>query len=391
MGRTKRMRVVAGLLLGLAPSTVLVAGEPPAPVVSLSGSPSVLFAPARDGCDGNDVPDAPARLFRDAEGAITLFGLHYTNHALKGPSLAALKIVCRSALPSHGNGDPAAYDDKSWIAATWTRDGRVVDGLVHHEFQANEHPGRCRFPDYMQCWFNTVLAVRSTDEGADFHKAGQPVVASAPFPQSVGQGRHRGFFNPSNIVSDGRFYYFLASTTGWDGQSNGVCLFRTANPDAASSWRAYDGEDYSIRYTDPYRSPVAPFPKPCQPLAPFPAPVGAVVRQRGTGLWLAVFQAAADRSLFPVSGFYAAGSRDLLHWSTPRLILAGVTNYEDPCRSGGRMIAYPSLVDAEAHGRNFDDVGLDATLLYASLKVEGCAITADRDLLSQPVTIAFKP
>lgn len=383
--------VVAGLLIGFLSSTALLAAEPPVPVVTLSGSPSVLFAPARDGCDGNDVPDAPARLFRDADGAVTLFGLHYTNHALKGPSLDTLKIVCRSALPSNGNGDPAAYDDKSWIAATWTRDGRVVDGLVHHEFQANEHPGRCRFPAYMQCWFNTVLAVRSTDGGATFAKLKQPVVASAPFPQSVGQGRHRGFFNPSNIVSDGRFSYFLASTTGWDGQDNGVCLFRTPDPDTASSWRAYDGKDFSIRYADPYRSPILDLPRPCQPLAPFPAPVGAVVRQRGTGLWLAVYQAAADRGAFPVSGVYASGSRDLLHWSAPRLVLPGTTNYEDPCRSGGRMIAYPSLVDAESHGRNFDDVGTTATLLYASLRVEGCAITADRDLMGQAVSIAFKP
>lgn len=379
------------MLLGLAMPTALLAAEPPVPVVTLSGSPGVLFAPVRDGCDGNDVPDAPARVFRDADGAITLFGLHYTNHALKGPSLDALKIVCRSALPSNGDGDPTAYDDKSWIAATWTRDGMVVDGLVHHEFQANEHPGRCRFPAYMQCWFNTVLAVRSTDGGATFVKLKQPVVASAPFPQDVGQGRHRGFFNPSNIVSDGRFFYVLASTTGWEGQDSGVCLFRTTDPDTASSWRAYDGNAFSIGYADPYRSPIGTFPKPCQPLAPFPAPVGAVVRQRGTGLWLAVFQAAANSGAFPVSGIYAAGSRDLLHWSMPRLILQGVTNYEDPCRSGGRMIAYPSLVDAEAHGRNFDDVGTTATLLYASLKVEGCAITADRALMRQAVTVAFKP
>ena len=379
---------LSAFALPVAPARAV---EAPKPNVSLASTPSVLFSPTRDGCDGNDVPDAPARMFRDADGSLVLFGLHYTNHYLRGPSLDVLKIVCRSALLSKGAEDPAAYDDKSWIAATWTTDGRLIDGLVHHEYQADGHPGRCRFPTYMQCWFNTVVAVRSADGGASFARTATPVVASAPFPQSVDQGRHRGFFNPSNIFSDGKFAYFMASTTGWSGQEGGVCLFRTATPDVSTSWRAYDGTQFTVRYTDPYSAKTVSFPKPCRTLAPFPAPVGSVVRQRGTGLWLAVFQAAGNGREFPMSGIYAAGSRDLLHWSDPRLVLPGVTNYEDPCRSGGRIIAYPALVDPTATGRNFDDVGSAAILLYASMRVEGCTITSDRVLMRQPVRIGFAP
>ena len=387
-GMAAVLRCLVALLLWSGLSAFAHAAEPARPDIRTTGAPAVLFDPARDGCDGNDVPDAPARLFRNAAGAIVLFGLHYTNHALVGPSLEALKIVCYPALPSHGNADPAAYDDKSWMAATWTRDGRVVDGLVHHEYQADSHPGRCRFPLYMQCWFNTVLSVRSGDGGASFAKAAHPVVASAPFPQDVDQGRHRGFFNPSNIVSDGRFFYALIATTGWDGQDGGVCLFRTDDPDKPETWRAFDGTAFTVQYADPYRAAADRRTRSCMTLAPFPAPVGSVVRQRDTGVWLAVFQAQRDQGRFPVSGFYAATSRDLVHWSEPRLLLAGTTNYEDPCGSGGRLIAYPSLVDPAATGRNFDDVGTTAQLLYARLKVEGCTITSDRVLVRQAVTIA---
>ncbi len=378
--------LIAAIALGSGASP---AAEP-FPLVQLVGPATVMFDPARDGCDGNDVPDAPARLFRNADNDIVLFGLHYTNHFLKGRSLDALKIVCRSALPSNGNADPAAYDDKSWIAATWTRDGTVVDGLVHHEYQANSHPGRCRFPDYMQCWFNTVLAVRSADGGATFTKLAQPVVASAPFQQDWDQGRHRGFFNPSNIVSDGRFFYAFVSTTGWPGQGAGVCLFRTRNPDEDGSWRAFDGSDFTIRYPDPYVTG-ASSPKPCVPLAPFPAPIGSVSRQRGSGLWLAMFQAARDTGSFPVSGIYVSASRNLLDWSAPRLLMQGTTNYEDPCSSGGRVLAYPALVDPDATGRNFDDVGSRALLLYTSEKVDGCRITSDRVLMRQPVLVQIEP
>ena len=386
-----RLRLLgAALLIGaIAHCGGASAAGAPFPIVERNGPATVLFDPARDGCDSNDVPDAPARLFRNADNDIVLFGLHYTNHFLKGRSLDALKIVCRPALLSNGNADPAAYDDKSWIAATWTRDGTIVNGLVHHEYQANGHPGRCRFPDYMQCWFNTVLAVRSTDGGATFAKISKPVVASAPFQQEWDQGRHRGFFNPSNIFSDGRFFYVLASTTGWPGQSAGVCLFRTRDPDDGTSWRAFDGAEFTVRYANPYVTG-ASSPKPCLPVGPFPAPVGNVVRQRGTGLWLAVFQAARAGS-FPVSGIYVAASRNLLDWSAPRLLIQGTTNYENPCDAKGEVIAYPSLIDPDATGRNFDDVGPRALLLYTREKVDGCRITSDRVLIRQPVLVQIEP
>ena len=381
---------IVALLAATAPA-VLAANTPPVPDVRLAGPARLVFDPARDGCDGNDVPDAPARAFRRADGSIVLFGLHYTNHPLVGPSLDALKVSCHSALESHGNPDPAAYDDRSWIAATWSKDGHVVDGLVHHEFQANEHPGRCRFPTYMQCWFNTVLAVRSEDGGADFAKLKAPVVASAPFRQEAEQGRHRGFFNPSNIVSDGVFFYMLASTTGWTGQDGGVCLFRTQDPDRPGSWRAYDGTGFTARFGDPYQAAAPRLSQSCTVVTPFPAPVGGLVRQRGTGVWFAVFQAAASAGVFPVSGLYVAASRDLLHWSAPRLLVTGSTNYDDPCRSGGQMLAYPTLIDPAATGRNFDDVGTTAHLFFAKLRVDKCSITGDRVMLHQPVTLRILP
>ena len=388
--RTAVVRLFLCLLGAMPAKRAAFAAEPPVPDVKIAGPARPIFVPTRDGCDGSDVPDIPARAFRDADGQITMFALHYTNHPLRGDSFDTLKIVCHSAFPSHENADPAAYDDRSWLAATWTRDGRDVSGLVHHEFQANAHPGRCRFPDYMRCWFNTVLAVRSTDGGKEFTKNASPVVASAPFRQDEEQGRHRGFFNPSNIVSDGSFFYFLASTTGWAGQEGGVCLFRTANPDDPSNWRAFDGTAFSVRYSDPYRRAMANLIASCAPVAPFPAPVGGLVHQRGTGVWFAVFQASKNDSAFPVSGFYAAASRDLLHWSEPRLVLAATTNYDDPCKSGGRLVAYPTLLDPGSGSRNFDEAGSTADLFYTSMRVDGCSITDDRTMIRQSVTLGLK-
>ncbi|HWG06897.1 MAG TPA: hypothetical protein VG271_17965 [Beijerinckiaceae bacterium] len=358
--------------------------------VAFDGKPDLVFTPERDACDGADVPDAPLRAFRDNAGAVVAFGMHDVNRALRGPALDALKLDCHVALASGHNADPAAYDDHNWITATWTNDGRVVDALVHHEYHANEHQGRCAFHDFMACWYNTITAYRSLDGGRNFSKnpAGL-VVAAPPFRQDVGQGRHRGFFNPSNIVADGPYYYFMAATTGWSGQTAGVCLFRTRIPSDSSSWRAFDGTNFTARFADPYAPrKAASGAQSCQPIAPFPTPVGAIVRHRPSGDWLALFQAQKQPTgPFAVSGFYYATSHDLLHWSAPLLALAGDTLYDDPCGAGGQLINYPSLLDPDSKNRNFADIGDNARLFYVTLAVDGCSVTSRRDLMSQRVRI----
>ena len=374
------------------------ATEPPLSALTVTGPERLMFSATRDACDGADVPDAPVRAFRDASGAIAVFGLHYRNRALRGPDFDTLKIDCRVALDSGGKSDPALYDDRAWITATWTEDGAKVAALIHHEYQANEHEGRCRSKVYRECWYNTILAAASRDGGATFAQTKPPaVVAGAPFRQEEEQGRHRGFFNPSNIVGDGRWRIFMASTTGWDrpgsDQPAGVCLFRSDDPADPARWRAWTGTGFTAAFPDPYRKAVK-LADTCRPVGPFPGPVGALVRQRGTGAWIAVFMAAKG-GIFAESGFYWTTSRDLLTWDVPRLLMAGATLYDDPCKVGGkagaRLIAYPSLLDPDATGRNFDDVGERALLTYATLRVEGCTITSDRDLVRRPVAIKVWP
>jgi hypothetical protein len=394
MSRRSRPLVAALALSCGAVPPVRAAPEPPLSALILTGPERTLFSASRDACDGADVPDAPARAFRDASGGIALYGLHYRNRALRGPDFEHLRIDCRVVLDSGEKPDPALYDDRSWITATWTEDGTNVAALLHHEYQANEHEGRCRSKVYMECWYNTITAAASRDGGLHFSRAAPPaVVAAPPFRQVVGLGRHRGFFNPSNIFGEGRYRYFLASTTGWDrpgsDQAAGVCLFRTERPDEPGSWRAWTGTGFTAAFPDPYRRAFK-IAETCKPVAPFPAPVGAVVRHRGSGAWIAVFMAAKGGA-FAESGFYWSTSRDLLVWDVPRLLIAGATLYDDPCRAGGRLIAYPSLLDPGAKGRNFDDVGEGAFLTFATLRLEGCTITSDRDLVRRPVAIKVWP
>ena len=361
---------------------------PAPPRLTIDGPAEVVFDPARHACDGHDVPDVPPRAYRDAAGTVRMFALHHENRALTGDSLDALKLDCRVVFRGHHSADPAAYDDKSWIAATWTDDGRRIHGLIHHEFQANTHKGRCTFSEYMACWYNSVLAIHSADGGLTFAKLPRPVVASAPFPQSVEQGRHRGFFNPSNIVTDGVWHYMFASTTGWTGQDGGACLFRTDRIADPGRWRAYDGVGFETKFTDPYRETTDPAAT-CLTLAPFPAPVGSVTRHTPSGQWIAVFQAKADGKRFAVSGIYAAASRDLKLWSAPSLILATKTLYDDAC-GAGTLMSYPTLIDRASPSRNFDTTGSTADLYLSQMRVEGCKHTSDRKLVRMRVAIGVK-
>lgn len=384
----KQLRLILALTAGLTVASGQGAASTTPTIILPNGPEEVIFNPKTDACDGYDVPDTPTRAFRDAEGNIRVFTLHFENRYLVGQAFNRLKINCKVAFRGNWNADPAAYDDKSWIAATWTADGKTVHGLAHHEYQGNAHAGRCVYRDYMPCWYNTILAVRSMNGGQTFEKAKKPVVASSPFEQNIGQGRHRGFFNPSNIVSDGVWHYMIASTTGWSGQNSGACLFRTDNIADATRWRAWNGASFETRFGDPYRKEAEPN-QTCKPLPHFPAPVGSISRHRESKVWIATFQAQSDGKTYARSGIYVSTSSDLLTWSQPRLLMAAKTLYDSPC-GANYLYSYPSLLDETAETRNFEDIGNAPYLYLSRMKVDGCKHTGDRVLVRIPLKIGIK-
>lgn len=370
---------------------------PNALVLTPVGPREMLFDPKKQGCDGNDIPDAPLRAYRDADGGISAFGLHYENRRLFGPDLRKLTLDCDVVFRGRGAPDPKRYDDKSWIAATWTRDGRIVHALAHHEFQANHHIGRCSFPDYMQCWWNSVLALRSGDGGKSFRKASPQVAIASADPSEIGQGRHRGFFNPSNIIEKDGAHFVLVGTTGWDGrdgapnQPSGVCLFRSVALDDPAGWRGWDGGAFTAAFPDPYAAK-ARNRATCAVMPPLPAPIGSLTRHRGSGLYVAVYQASqglpdTEGGRYSRSGFYASTSRDLIRWSAPQLILETKSLYDSPC-GADVLRSYPSAIDPAAITRNFEDIGDEALLTYSEMRVNGCNHTHDRVLVARKVRIS---
>lgn len=362
--------------------------------IEIAGPPAAIFDVSKNACGVFTMPDINARAFRDDQGRTHLFALDQENRSFVGPTLSEVAPTCESSLPSGEKADPATFDGRRYITSTWTSDGRAIAALVHDEYHAETHPGRCATSNALACWYNTIIAARSSDGGAHFEPASPLVVAAAPFRQDVDQTRHRGFFNPSNMFAGPGGVYVFTSTTGWPGQDAGACLLRNPDPLEPAGWRGFDGTGFFARWSNPYRSSRGA--DPCQPIKPFGYPVGAVVRHRPSGLYLAIWEqpkieGRTPFGVFPVAGFYLATSRDLIAWSDPSLFLPTPIVHQ-PCglheeNRDGVTLAYPSLLDEKAQGRNYDNVGNSAWLYVTRIAMDGCNPGARRVLMRRAVRI----
>ena len=110
-----------------------------------------------------------------------------------------------------------------------------------------------------------------------------------------------------------------------------------------------------------------------------------MVLHAATRTYVALFQAKAGGA-YPLPGFYTATSRDLLHWSDPRLLMAASTLYDDLCGAGPAIVAYPALLDPASSARNYDTIGDAPELFFARIAVERCE-TGGRLLLRQRLVI----
>src|ERR1017187_3444740 len=57
----------------------------------LTGSRAAVFDTSKDSCELIDIPDAPARAFRDYQGTVHLVSSHYGMRASLGPTLETVK------------------------------------------------------------------------------------------------------------------------------------------------------------------------------------------------------------------------------------------------------------------------------------------------------------
>jgi hypothetical protein len=327
------------------------------------GEREVVFD-TRFGCEEIDIPDAPARAFRDYQENVHLIATHYVARAMIGPSLNELKHDCRIIYKSPKDPDPSHFQDNNWLYSFYTEDGRRIAALVHSEYDGEEIPGMCATPaDTNNCWWNTVTFAQSFDGGDNFRVAPPPenLIAALPYRYEVGnRAGAYGFHMPSNIVRVGGLYYALVDVWPYKRQQYGACLMRTSNVFDPGSWRAWDGNDFTVRFVDPYRERItAPERHLCSPVLAGEA--HSLVQHAQTGNFI-VTQFAPDDRFDGPPGFYIQASRDLLHWSKPSLLVS----FKDLQALDGKgkwTYQYESLLDPGSTDRNFSTVS-DWPYLY---------------------------
>ncbi len=342
----------------------------------LTAASETVFNWRKDRCQDGDIPDAALHAFKRADGQIVGFASHDDSRRFFISSDAHFRRDCKIVLSGAKLAYPSAYDDRIWIAATWTSDGERIDGLGHNEYVGSEH-GNCRFKTYGECWYNSVVPILSKDGGATFSKIAAPPIANASFKFEAHEGQPRGFFDPTNIVFSNGFYYTIIYTTGGEEQPRGNCLFRTSSLRDYSLWEYWTGAAYVSSSYDAYG--IAPPPtKPCEPLAGLDGRIWTVVRHQQSGLYIAAMAEQGPGQ--ETGGIGLVYSTDLLSWfGYAKLMDASLiwgTSCNDPVRYG-----YPSLLDLNSADRNFSDVGNDPYIYVTELPVSNCMTTLNRNLI----------
>ena len=381
------------------------------PTVRQLGPEETVFDWTTQRCDDNNVPDSPARAFKNSSGQVNLSLSHFVNRRMIGPSLNTVAVDCTIIYTSDGNADPAAYDDQEWITSPWTPDGTKVFGLVHDEYQGWTHPGQCASQGQPSrpkltiipfagfdptCWYNSITTVTSTNGGLSYTHATPPnhLTASVPYTYVANTGPY-GYFNPSNIVrrSDG-YFYALVRAEAYGAQQLGVCVIRSKNPTATASlaspasWRAWDGSGYNVQFINPYTNPQPPEQHVCAPVAfneiekmndsvTLNSFYGKYLLLGATGLY---DPGTGD----VVYGVYYSTSTDLVNWSPRTLLMKAELPWSYQC-GDDNPILFPVALNPGSTSRNFETTGAKTYLYFTRFNYSNCVPTLDRDLIRIPI------
>lgn len=361
------------------------AEAPPGVSMTVTGQVTTVYVKARDACDPVDIPDAPARAIRVGSGAVQLYAAHFHNRRLVGSNLLNVHSDCRVVFSGSERDDPAAFDDRAWIASLYTPDGRTMFAAVHNEFQGHRRPALCPSGQYMDCWYNAVTAAVSHDEGGHFSRLAQgpDIIAALPYRYDEVTGRHAGYFNPSNMVLENGMLFMMVFATEVRAQRPGNCLLQTGHISDPAAWRAWDGAGFNATFVDPYNSPSRPDDHVCAPVGSGQLrwPVTSLVRHAPSGLFIALMMNSAHDG-----GVFYATSPNLIDWSSAVRVMNGLGAGSYHCGDAA-PVAYPSLIDPDSADRNFMTIGQSPQLFLTRFNVTGCNVSMDRDLIRIPVTI----
>jgi hypothetical protein len=345
-------------------------------------SRAVVFDYRSMSCGADDMPDAPVRAVRLLDGTVRLFASSSGNYTWSGKSVDELERDCRSSYRGKLDDDPSTFDDRGWISSVWTQDGKMVSALVHIEFHGHRRPMLCPSVKYVECWYNSIVTVQSSDGGQTFVRDDSPGMRIAPRAR-FRPGGQAGFFSPSNVVAkDGRLFFFAYAARHGD-QQLGNCLWRLPPSGSEQRLAYWIGSGFEDVWESPYLDVVSS--PPCRVVSRLPAPVASVVRHEPSGLFIAILATANGKQ---GSGIYTSESSDLVTWSEPRRLIDAPVRSNFRC-GGPQPLLYPSLIDPRSKDRNFGIIGNDVYLFAATYDGTTCNLLHNLKLVRYRVNITM--
>jgi hypothetical protein len=376
----KRLTLV--LASALSMHTRLAAAAEPS--VTVTSSPRTLYKAIAAGCGPNFIPDSPARAFRRADGNVELIAAHFEDWMMIGRNFESLKPSCKSIMD---------FDDyhrkvpgQLWIQATYTLDGRHIEGLISQDLSRTKMAEGCQNRNIPgRCWVNQIIAVNSGDMGNHFNPGRVVASFGDNFPPQ--EKWQFGFFTATNIVHQGNLFYVVLFFTppSIPGSSGGMtqsgnCLFRTNNILDPGSWRGWTGTGFTY---DPNRGKGQ-----CATISPADSgPYRSIEYAPKDHQWIVMtagrHQLPGDPR--PIPGFYSMTSPDLIHWSSYARVMGVPTSAAD---SIDNIYSYPSLIDPESSSNNFDTLDHDTAILVFSVHhLKHGVGTMNRDLEFTPIRV----
>lgn len=356
------------VVVGLAflPAATAYFGEFPLEIELLSQDPELIWASIDmwDNCHELDVADIPMNAFQLHDGRIAMVSGMKNFHYMEGNSLFNVtRRDCQPSWNSSQNLDPALYTDAEWPTSTYILPNGTVIAMVHNEYHGVSHPHHCppnvTFPYCMQ--FATGLLV-SHDSGHHWEYARPPphhIVATVPYPYQA-SNLASGWGDPTNIVeSDGYYYMALWNRNDIGLQKAGICVMRSNNLIDPSSWRGWDGRQYSVSFASPYNNNNPHFDPSnhiCTVLPHHPdlnpnkcGSNGLVVYRSPTATLFLMTWACHDNG-FEDDVFYMTASEDplLQNWSHPHPFFDRTQTLSNDTLKHVLKVNYPNLLDPKS-------------------------------------------
>lgn len=366
----------------------------------IAGPRTAIFVTPQDSCDGNDVPDAMARAFRDYTGTVHFSSASSELFQFYGPTLETVVHNCDQAFRSTNDPNPANFDDQVWLDAFYTNDGRNFAALGHTEYHGWAIKGECFLRGQLRyeggCEYDSDTYHVSNDGGYHFSTPTPPgnFLAGIPYEYLIDDGP-MGYSVDSNILEWGGWYYAVATDWTWppgcSGSSqtnpcltpNGGAPMRAHDVFDPTSWRGWNGKTFAVQFADPYAStitnPEAHVYKP----VPYMFAINEIAIYQPLNVVVATLWDYWDASLGGPPGMYITTSTDMVNWTKPSLVvtLKDLLSEDQP---GNWLYAYFSLIDPTAPDLNFSTLGEHPYLYYVRINNNN---SGDRVLFRRPVDL----